>query len=59
MSGFDDAAVMESSAASLSYTLKGRYAEHLDGERYQTNNPLRSPMSHGVFVALGSDILPI
>ncbi len=43
----------------FTYTLDGRYAEHLDGERYQTNNPLRSPMSHGVFVALGSDILPI
>ena len=43
----------------FTYTLEGRYSEHLDGERYQTNNPLRSPMSHGVFVALGSDILPI
>ena len=43
----------------FTYTLEGRYAEHLDGERYQTNNPLRSPMREGVFVALGSDILPI
>ena len=43
----------------FTYTLEGRYAEHLDGERYATNNPLRSPMSHGVFVALRSDILPI
>ena len=43
----------------FTYTLEGRYREHLEGERYQTNNPLRSPMSHGVFVALGSDILPI
>ncbi len=43
----------------FTYTLEGRYAEHLEGERYQTNNPLRSPMRHGVFVALGSDILPI
>ncbi len=43
----------------FTYTLDGRYAEHLEGERYQTNNPLRSPMSHGVVVALGSDILPI
>ena len=43
----------------FTYTLEGRYAEHLDGERLATNNPLRSPMSHGVFVALGSDILPI
>jgi len=43
----------------FTYTLEGRYAEHLEGERYATNNPLRSPMRHGVFVALGSDILPI
>ena len=43
----------------FTYTLEGRYLEHLEGERYQTNNPLRSPMRHGVFVALGSDILPI
>ncbi len=43
----------------FTYTLDGRYAEHLDGERYATNNPLRSPMRHGVVVALGSDILPI
>ena len=43
----------------FTYTLEGRYSEHLEGERYETNNPVRSPMSHGVFVALGSDILPI
>ena len=43
----------------FTYTLDGRYAEHLDDERYATNNPLRSPMRHGVVVALGSDILPI
>ena len=43
----------------FTYTLDGRYAEHLEGERYQSNNPLRSPMRHGVVVALGSDILPI
>ena len=43
----------------FTYTLEGRYAEHLEGERYRTNNPLRSPMNLGVFVALGSDILPI
>ena len=43
----------------FTYTLEGRYAEHLEGERYATNNPIRSPMRHGVFVALGSDILPI
>ena len=43
----------------FTYTLEGRYAEHLAGDRLNTNNPLRSPMRHGVVVALGSDILPI
>jgi predicted amidohydrolase YtcJ len=43
----------------FTYTLEGRYAAHLVGERLQTNNALRTPMSHGIFVALGSDILPI
>jgi predicted amidohydrolase YtcJ/general stress protein 26 len=43
----------------FTYTLEGRYAAHLDEERLQHNNPLRSPMDHGVFVALGSDVLPI
>ena len=43
----------------FTYTLEGRYADNLEGERLQTNNPIRSPMSHGVFVALGSDVLPI
>jgi predicted amidohydrolase YtcJ len=43
----------------FTYTLEGRYATHLDDERLRHNNPLRSPMDHGVLVALGSDILPI
>ena len=43
----------------FTYTLEGRYAANLDGERLAHNNPLRTPMDHGVFVALGSDILPI
>jgi len=43
----------------FTYTLEGRYAAHLVGERLQTNNALRTPMSRGIFVALGSDILPI
>jgi predicted amidohydrolase YtcJ len=40
------------------YTIEGRYVAHLVGERLQTNNPIRTPMSHGVFVALGADIMP-
>ncbi len=42
----------------FTYTLEGRYAANLDGARLQHNNPLRTPMDHGIFVALGSDILP-
>ena len=43
----------------FTYTLEGRYVANLDGERLQHNNPVRTPMDHGVFVALASDILPI
>ncbi len=43
----------------FTYTLEGRYVEYLDGERLETNNALRTPMNHGVFMALSSDILPI
>jgi len=43
----------------FTYTLESRYVDNLEGDRLQTNNPLRSPMSHGIFVALGSDRPPI
>ena len=43
----------------FTYTLEGRYVEYLGAEHAAHNNPLRSPMDHGVFVALSSDILPI
>jgi predicted amidohydrolase YtcJ len=43
----------------FTYTLEGRYAANLEGDRLKHNNPLRTPMDHGIFVALGSDILPI
>ncbi len=43
----------------FTYTLEGRYREYLDGDRLQHNNPLRSPMDHGITVAISSDILPI
>jgi len=45
--------------ANFTYTLEGRYAENLDGFRLAHNNPIKSPMEHGVLVALSSDILPI
>ena len=43
----------------FTYTLEGRYSENLDGWRLQHNNPIRSPMDHGITVAISSDILPI
>ncbi|MDH4048944.1 MAG: amidohydrolase family protein, partial [Gammaproteobacteria bacterium] len=43
----------------FTYTLEGRYVEYLDGDRLQHNNPLRTPMQHGIHVAISSDILPI
>ncbi len=43
----------------FTYTLEGRYVDYLDGDRLEHNNPLRTPMNHGIHVALSSDILPI
>lgn len=43
----------------FTYTLEGRYVANLDGWRLAHNNPIRSPMEHGVKLALSSDILPI
>lgn len=43
----------------FTYTLEGRYSAYLDGERLEHNNPLRTPMDHGIHVAISSDILPI
>jgi len=43
----------------FTYTLEARYVENLQEEHAAHNNPLRSPMDHGVFVALSSDLLPI
>ncbi len=43
----------------FTYTLDGRYSAYLDGDRLAHNNPLRTPMNHGIRVAISSDILPI
>ena len=43
----------------FTYTLEGRYAANLDGYRLTNNNPVKTPMDHGIFMALSSDILPI
>jgi hypothetical protein len=43
----------------FTYTLEGRYVDNLEGERLERINPVRTPMSHGIHVAISSDILPI
>lgn len=43
----------------FTYTLEGRYVDYLDGDRVERNNPLRTPMNHGIPLAISSDILPI
>jgi hypothetical protein len=43
----------------FTYTLEGRYVDNLEGERLEHINPVRTPMSHGIHVAISSDILPI
>lgn len=43
----------------FTYTLEGRYVAYLDGDRLAHNNALRTPMNHGIHVAISSDILPI
>ncbi len=41
------------------YTLEGRYTTYLDGKRLEHNNPMATPMKHGIHVAISSDILPL
>jgi hypothetical protein len=43
----------------FTYTLEGRYVDYLDGDRLEHNNPVATPMSRGIFMAISSDILPI
>ncbi|MEZ5597434.1 MAG: amidohydrolase [Pseudomonadales bacterium] len=43
----------------FTYTLEGRYAAYLDAPSLASNNPLRSPLRHGIHLALSSDILPL
>ena len=40
-------------------TLESRYVDNLEGERLDHNNAVRTPISHGIFMALGSDNHPI
>jgi predicted amidohydrolase YtcJ len=41
----------------FTYVLEGRYVQYLDGERLEHNNALRTPMDHGIHVAVSSDML--
>jgi len=59
MSTMADYGIAITQQPNFTYTLDGRYVEYLDGERLEHNNPLRTPMDHGIRVAISSDILPI
>lgn len=54
-----DYGIAISQQPNFTYTVEGRYVDYLDGERLERNNPLRTPMNHGIHVAISSDILPI
>ncbi len=44
----------------FTYNLEGRYVETLEGNRLATNNAIVTPVKkHGLFMAFGSDNLPI
>ena len=43
----------------FTYNLEGRYAATLEGKRLETNNAITTPLKHGIFMAFGSDNLPI
>ncbi len=43
----------------FTYNLEGRYVETLEGKRLETNNAIATPVKRGIFMAFGSDNLPI
>ena len=43
----------------FTYNLEQRYSAALEGARLATNNALTTPIKHGIFMAFGSDNLPI
>ncbi len=43
----------------FTYNLEGRYVETLEGDRLATNNSIATPLRHGIYMAFGSDNLPI
>ena len=43
----------------FTYNLEQRYSDALEGRRLAKNNALTTPIKHGIFMAFGSDNLPI
>ncbi|HMD48914.1 MAG TPA: amidohydrolase [Bryobacteraceae bacterium] len=43
----------------FTYNLEGRYVDALAGTRLTKNNAIATPIRHGIFMAFGSDNLPI
>jgi predicted amidohydrolase YtcJ len=43
----------------FTYNLEGRYVAALEGRRLATNNAITTPIKHGIYMAFGSDNLPI
>jgi predicted amidohydrolase YtcJ len=43
----------------FTYNLEGRYVETMEGQRLATNNAIATPIKHGIYMAFGSDNLPI
>lgn len=43
----------------FTYNLEQRYVDALEGQRLAKNNALTTPIKHGIFMAFGSDNLPI
>ncbi len=43
----------------FTYSLEGRYRTYLPDEKLKHNNPVATPIGHGIFVAFSSDIIPI
>jgi predicted amidohydrolase YtcJ len=43
----------------FTYNLEGRYVDALEGTRLARNNSIVTPIRHGIYMAFGSDNLPI
>jgi len=43
----------------FTYNLEGRYVAALEGARLNKNNSIVTPIRHGIYMAFGSDNLPI